>query len=178
MKKKFLITMMTALIVCISSMSFAAAKSFSDVPTNHWAYNDVMDLANNGILSHDEGTFEGDRAATRYEVAVMIANIYSKKTGTRIEISSHIPFIDLPENHWAAAAVCTLESEIIIEGYEDATFLGNRKITRAELEKWLLNLLRETDNEYIIKSTSSNTNENITRYELAAVLNKIYKVLF
>lgn len=41
MKNKFVIFLMAVLIVCISSVTFAATNPFSDVPADHWAYNAV-----------------------------------------------------------------------------------------------------------------------------------------
>ena len=178
MKRKFVITMLTALIVCISSVTFAAANPFADVPTNHWAYYDVTELAANGIIDgYGDITFLGNRNATRYDVAVMVANIYSKKTHSSIRMSAN-PFADVPAGHWAAPSVTTLAAAGIEEGYGDGTFLGNRNITRGELRTMLNNLFRVTGVDASMRENKDNANETLTRYELAVTLNKVYKALF
>ncbi|MBR1397130.1 MAG: S-layer homology domain-containing protein [Selenomonadaceae bacterium] len=179
MVKKCVITTMTALIVCISSVAFATTSQFSDVSESHWAYNDITNLANNGIISpYEDGTFKGNRNATRYEVAVMVANLYSKKTHTSITMGVN-PFSDLPSNHWAAKSVTTLfEAGIEEGGYGDGTFLGNRNITHGELRNWLNNLFRVTGIDARMKDNPNNESEPITRYEIASTLNKVYKALF
>ena len=179
MKNKFVIFLMAVLIVCISSVAFAAMHPFSDVPDDHWAYNDVTDLANEGIIeAYMDGTFMGNKNATRYEVAVMVANLYSKKTHTPITMSVN-PFSDLPSNHWAAKSVTTLfEAGIEEGGYGDGTFLGNRNITHGELRTMINNLFRVTGIDARMKDNPDNENEPLTRYELAATLNRVYKALF
>ena len=113
-KKKFVIPMLTALIVCISSVTFAAAKSFSDVPSSHWA----------------------------------------------------------------AKSVTTLFEVGIEDGYGDGTFLGNRNITQGELRTMLNNLFRVTGVNAKMKDNPDNENDTLTRYQLAATLNKVYKAMF
>jgi S-layer homology domain len=50
-----------------------AQGPFADVPTDHWAYDAVNQLAAQGIFTgYPDGTFGGKRALTRYEFAVAI----------------------------------------------------------------------------------------------------------
>ena len=47
--------------------------NFPDVPTNHWAYEYVKDLADKGLVEgYPDGEFKGDRTMTRYEYAAII----------------------------------------------------------------------------------------------------------
>lgn len=51
-----------------------AAKAFADLPTDHWAFDAVEQLAHDGILvGYEDGLFKGERQATRYEVAQIVA---------------------------------------------------------------------------------------------------------
>jgi len=61
----------------VAAMAFArpalAQGPFADVPTDHWAYDAVNELASRGIVNgYPDGTFGGKRALTRYEFAVAI----------------------------------------------------------------------------------------------------------
>jgi len=61
----------------LAIMAFArpalAQGPFADVPTDHWAYDAVNELASRGIVNgYPDGTFGGKRALTRYEFAVAI----------------------------------------------------------------------------------------------------------
>lgn len=65
MKKTILLV-----FLIVSILSFA---SFKDVPVNHWAYDAVNELSKLGIVSGmPDGTFQGNQAMTRYQVAVAL----------------------------------------------------------------------------------------------------------
>ena len=77
MKNKFGIILITALIVCISSVTFAAANPFSDVPAEHLAAEAVVTLAAAGIEEgYGDGTFLGNRNITRGELRTMLNNLF------------------------------------------------------------------------------------------------------
>ncbi len=57
----------------------AFAQPFADVPTNHWAYDAIAELAAKGLIEgYPDGTFKGDRAMTRYEMAMVVARILAR----------------------------------------------------------------------------------------------------
>jgi hypothetical protein len=64
----------TAAVIALSAQPvLAQGTSFPDVPTNHWAYQAVTDLANEGyVLGYPDGKFLGGRPMTRYEFATAI----------------------------------------------------------------------------------------------------------
>ncbi|WP_427113522.1 putative porin [Megasphaera sueciensis] len=71
MRKKlaFLTTTMV-----ISTTCGLAANPFTDVPTDSWAYQSVVKLADAGVIQGVDGTyFQGNRNITRYEAAEMTA---------------------------------------------------------------------------------------------------------
>ena len=52
---------------------------FPDVPENHWAYEYVNGLREQGIVEgYPDGTFGGDRSMTRYEIAAVLYRALSK----------------------------------------------------------------------------------------------------
>ena len=60
----------------LSTTAFAAdsADSFSDVPKDHWSYEALDYLAKNGVIEgYTDGTFQGNRTMSRYEMAAIIA---------------------------------------------------------------------------------------------------------
>ena len=55
------------------------SKDFPDVPENHWAYEAVSRLAGNDIVQgYPDGEFHGERTMTRYEMAEIIYNAFSR----------------------------------------------------------------------------------------------------
>jgi len=65
-----------AVILVLALALPALANPFVDVPLNHWAYDAVQSVAAKGIfIGYPDGTFGGNRAATRYEFAMATARM-------------------------------------------------------------------------------------------------------
>ena len=80
MNKK-LIGMITSALV-IGAASTALANPFADVPTDHWAYDAIDQLAADGVIEgYGDGTFAGDKAITRYEMAQIVARAMANCDG-------------------------------------------------------------------------------------------------
>ena len=75
------LALLIGLTVSVSGTAFAAegADSFSDVPQGHWAYDALDYLAKDGVIDGmGDGTFQGDRTMTRYEMASIVAKAMQK----------------------------------------------------------------------------------------------------
>ncbi len=60
----------------LSGISAAFAGPFTDVPTNHWAYDAINNMAEKGIIQgFPDGTYKGKQNVTRYQLAVMTAKM-------------------------------------------------------------------------------------------------------
>ena len=80
MKKSLTAALTTALVVGAASTTFAAANPFSDVPMDHWAYDAVAQLADDGIIEgYGDGSYRGENEITRYEMAQMVAKAMAKE---------------------------------------------------------------------------------------------------
>lgn len=77
--KKLIAAVGTACLLGSGSVAGAAASPFSDVPQDSWAYDAVAQLAADGIVEgYGDGTFKGDRAITRFEMAQITAKAMAK----------------------------------------------------------------------------------------------------
>lgn len=65
-----------ALAAALSPVAAAQELPFYDLPTDHWAFEAVRNLAELGVLQgYPDGRFDGTRAVTRFEVAVVAARL-------------------------------------------------------------------------------------------------------
>ena len=70
--KKLTITIALLLVVALAMPAFG--QSFSDVPSDHWAYDAINKLVAAGIVEgYPDGEYKGDQNMTRYEMAVMVS---------------------------------------------------------------------------------------------------------
>ena len=71
MNKKLVASLVATMAVGATAF---AANPFVDVPSDSWAYNSVVELANSGIIPGVDGVhFQGERNITRYEAAEIVA---------------------------------------------------------------------------------------------------------
>ena len=71
---------MAAAAALAAGASVSAANPFSDVNPSDWAYQAVADLSEQGIVEgYPNGTFEGQKNITRYEMAQIIARLMAKE---------------------------------------------------------------------------------------------------
>jgi len=76
--KKVSIFLFLMLIILLTSLP-AFADPFSDVPSDHWAYDAVQMLEEKGLVEgYPDGLFKGDRPMTRYEMAMVVARVMAK----------------------------------------------------------------------------------------------------
>src|SRR5437588_848793 len=73
------LAMAIATVLAFAMISPAFAQPFADTPTNHWAYDAIAELAAKGLVEgYPDGTFKGDRAMTRYEMAMVVARLLAR----------------------------------------------------------------------------------------------------
>ena len=86
MKKTLVSALTTALVIGAASTTFAAAQNpFQDVPADHWAYDAVAQLAKDGVVTgYGDGTYNGQKQITRYEMAVMVARAMANNNGVTV----------------------------------------------------------------------------------------------
>ena len=78
MKKILALAAVAALTAGVSAY---AANPFSDVSTDHWAYQAVADLSAQGVVEgYPNGTFQGEKHITRYEVAQIVARLLAQES--------------------------------------------------------------------------------------------------
>ncbi len=131
----------------------AAADSFTDVPKDHWSYQALDVLAKDGIIEgYTDGTFQGNRAMSRYEMAVIIAKAMGK-TGS---ISDQAILEKLEREY--GSELSALDQKIdAVDKKVDATNarIDNVKITGFVRTQWDSD---KTDDA--AASTSTNNNDN------------------
>ena len=75
MKKSLVLMAALAMVPVIAT----AAPLFPDAKNDHWAADALRRLAAQGLVEgYPDGTFKGDRAASRYEVAMVVARLLAK----------------------------------------------------------------------------------------------------
>ncbi len=82
--RKVALVVLAALVLSVYAPR-VQAQPFADVPTDIFAFDAVAELAAKGIIEgYPDGTFKGDRAMTRYEMAMVVARILARIEAIKI----------------------------------------------------------------------------------------------
>jgi len=75
--RKFVLSLAAVLVLAL--VAPVVGQPFADVPTNHWAYDAIAELAAKGLVEgFPDGTFKGNQPMTRYEMAMIVARIIAR----------------------------------------------------------------------------------------------------
>jgi len=79
------LAVIVAALLSLTLVAPALAQPFADVPTDHWAYDAIAELAAKGLIEgYPDGAFRGDRAMTRYEMAMVVARLLARIEAIKI----------------------------------------------------------------------------------------------
>src|SRR3970040_349484 len=130
-----------AAMLVFAVVSPAFSQPFADVPTDHWAFDAIAELAAKGLVEgYPDGTFKGDRAMTRYEIAMVLARLLARIEAIKIPAPPAPAKIDV-----SRADITTLQ-RLINEFRAELAALGVR-VTAVEEE--LAALRSRLDNTFI-----------------------------
>ncbi len=118
--------------ICVLILVFTCipvyAINFSDLTTNHWAYNNIMKLTNKGVINgYQDGTFRPENMVTYGEFMKLIMCIYIPESD----------IIDVNAGHWAYKYVLTAEEFELLPGGSIQLGDLDKPITRMEMVKFL-----------------------------------------
>lgn len=118
----------------------APVANFKDVTANHWANKMIANVTSKEVMSgYGDGTFRGDKAVTRFDIALSLAKLmelYGKN-----QVGNASSFADVPPGHWAYDAVSLLSSKGLLEGFGDGTFRGDKTITKNEAASMMVKVI-------------------------------------
>lgn len=102
---------------------------FADVPTTHWAFNDIRFMVEKGIITGmGNGTFGPNMPARRCDLAIMVVKALNLPT-SNVEAD----FPDVPKAHWAYAHIAAAQKAGIISGFPGGKFAPNDSVTREQM---------------------------------------------
>lgn len=147
----------------------AVAKSYPDVPTNYWAYNQIQALTDEEVLvGYPDGNFKPDESATRAEFATMVIKALHQD---KAPLKKAFEFKDVPYKYWAFNSIQRAINFDLIKNTADNSFRPEETVTKAEAMDIMVSALN-LDKLGLFRAqkaigTFKNPNAPITRSEMA-----------
>lgn len=114
---------------------------FSDLSSDHWAYDSIINLVNAGVLSgYPDKTFKPEKSVSRAEFAKLLI------CGLGLEDFNPVntkEFLDIPATHWAGQYIATSVDKGYVTGMPDGSFNPNGQIKGSELAAMIVRALPE-----------------------------------
>ncbi|ERN51806.1 C40 family peptidase [Alkalihalophilus marmarensis] len=102
---------------------------FYDVATNHWAFSEIRQLSNNGIIG---GVGNSNFAPTDQLTRAQIAALVVRATNTPLTTTAN-GFNDVSQSHWAAADISAADRAGFFDHIQGDSFNPNANVSRAEI---------------------------------------------
>ncbi|MEQ8236930.1 MAG: S-layer homology domain-containing protein [Syntrophomonadaceae bacterium] len=133
-----------------------ASGTATNIPTdivNSWAYNQITDLMEKGIVAgYEDKTFKPDNNVARAEFMVMINKAFGYNQA--MEIS----YTDVKAGDWFYNDVAIASAAGYIAGYDDGTMQPNAPVTREQAAVMLAKVLAlDTTGYKLLPFTDTNT---------------------
>ena len=126
----------------VYTLTATTAAQFSDVSTDDWFYQNVMDAVAAGIVSgRGDGTFGPNDRITRRDFAIMVSKLLLD--GEDAPEATTTPFSDVAANDYGLKAIAYCAENGIISGF-DGEFRPGDNITRQEAASVMKNALELT----------------------------------
>lgn len=119
-----------------------STASFTDVPTDHWAYKYVECAAAQQVAKgFDNGTYRPSILVNRGQMAVFIARAIASPVGDE-GLANYTPpttptFPDVSTDDWSYKAVEFLASKGVVQGYDNGTYRPSATVTRDQMAVYL-----------------------------------------
>ena len=124
------------------------------------------------IKGYPDRTVRPDGRITRAEVATILYRLMKDQVKARFDSKPTVNFSDVSSGAWYYDAVQMCAKAGIVAGYPGGSFKPDQAVTRAEFFKMVAMLYSDTLNTPITGG-SARPNDNMTRGETAAVMNRI-----
>ena len=83
LNRLFITLIVSFFVLSVMGKAMAAENPFVDVPLDHWAYDAVQQLADDGVINgFGDGTYRGDQVISRYRMAQMVAQAMAKENAS------------------------------------------------------------------------------------------------
>lgn len=124
----------------IWEINISGSVTFSDVPTNYWAYSSIEQLYAAGITggcATNPLRYCPETSVTRAQMAVFLERSMKGSSYTPPPATGTM-FADVPSSYWAAAWIERLAADGITSGCSTGYYCPDSPVTRAQMAVFLL----------------------------------------
>ena len=125
-----------------------APGSFSDVPSDHWAFAEIEACARAGLLPvFPDGSYRPTYPVPRALLAIVLARALAGGDDRVPETPGPVSFRDVPLDHWAFRYIEYVHANGIAEGYPDGEYQPYLNLDRGQMAVFIARALAKQSGE-------------------------------
>lgn len=137
--KKIFFSFVVAVFLLVVPVSRALCVEYSDLSQTHWAYSQIRQLTDEGVLvGYPDSTFHPDENVTKAEFATMVIKAVNQQTAS---IQDTIEFKDISKDFWAWDMIQRAVTFDIVKKSDDNCFHPQDSVTRSHAIEFVINSL-------------------------------------
>jgi hypothetical protein len=118
----------------LANLIVGVPQSFPDVPSDHWAYDEIMACAGAGIVQgYLDGLYRPANPVSRDQMAVFISRALARGEDNVPPGPTQPTFPDVPTDFWAYDHVEYAAANNVVEGYGDGSYQPAWTVTRSQM---------------------------------------------
>lgn len=182
MYKKIVLLIILFCLTFDSSHAYAE-PAFKDLPANHWAYNDIITLAEKGVIGgYGDGTVRPNNYVTREELAKITFTLFPGTMDKLLQENINKP--DYPDIYERWSSPYLKAATRLLPGYTDGLFKPLKPATRRDVAILLLYARLIQDDYYqlidgqfniLLPAPQPETWNKMSEFKEYANLEKIYR---
>ena len=173
MIKQYVLNLFITILISMFfiSSSNVYAVNFSDLPEDHWAYNAISKMTEEGILSgYPDGTFAPGKTIIKAEFAKILVQTLKLE-----KINNDIKYEDVPEDFWAYEYIKIAEQYFVSLANENQNmFFPNQTLTREEVAAIIVRAMSLEEYKY----NDETLNQIIDNNEISEELKKYVAIIY
>lgn len=149
--------------------NISVRRFFWDLPSNHWARKEVIDLVSRSILSGKTTlyTFRPDDYITRAELVTALVKMLGKD-----DLDAEIPFKDVKKTDWFYQYVVYAYNKGLILGKSKDTFNPQDRISRQDMAVIFMRIIEKYNPDGTLKTGDSVSSKDKTAIDTDIYLSK------
>lgn len=140
---KQLSTMFLTFALLFTSVSFAVAKDYTDIPEDYWAATEIEDVVSNKIVPiYGDNTFKPLESITRVDWTTMLLRALGL---SEAPVTAQPKYSDVAKETLGYDSIARSDQFGLIYGYTNGEFKPQQYITKAEAASILSHITKDSD---------------------------------
>ena len=153
----------------------ASAATFSDVPSDHWAYDVIDEISDEKLMvGVDDGLFASDKTLSRAEFATILFNCAPSSAASKGDaLTKESAYPDVADDAWYKAPIIWAAEHDYLQD-DEGNLLPDEAVSREEMAVAIYEFLNDYKNDVLIYDSVREAFNDDGEFTIPGALDKAY----